>query len=137
MVESGFYLIKNDFINLIKKIGGRYLDNKERPIYCCIKDKFIDNLYWAIPTSELSHRSKAQIDKYNKYISLPKNDIRSAYYHIGYTNKPALYKISNCFPITDKYIEREYISKGKHLVLLNAKQQKVIRNKLMRILSYE
>lgn len=51
MKENGFYLIKQDYIDLIKNLGGKYSDNKQRPIFCCIKDKYIDNLYWAIPTS--------------------------------------------------------------------------------------
>lgn len=137
MNENGFYLIKQEYIDLIKSIGGKYSDNKQRPIFCCIKDKYIDNLYWAIPTSDISHRTQQQIDKYSKYINLPKSDIRSAYYHIGHTNKPALYKINNCFPITDKYIDREYISKGKPLCLKNKQEIETIQKKLLRILSYE
>lgn len=137
MNENGFYLMKQDYIDLIKNLGGKYSDNKQRPIFCCIKDKYIDNLYWAIPTSDISHRTQPQIDKYRKYINLPKSDIRSAYYHIGHTNKPALYKISNCFPITDKYIDREYISKGKPLYLKNKQEIETIQKKLLRILSYE
>lgn len=137
MNENGFYLIKQDYIDLIKNLGGKYSDNKQRPIFCCIKDKYIDNLYWAIPTSDISHRTQQQIDKYRKYINLPKSDIRSAYYHIGHTNKPALYKISNCFPISDKYIDREYISKGKPLYLKNKQEIETIQKKLLRILSYE
>lgn len=137
MNENGFYLIKTDYIDLVRNLGGKYADNKQRPVYCCIKDKYTENLYWAIPTSDISHRTKQQIDKYNSYIQLPKTDIRSAYYHIGYTNKPALYKISNCFPITDKYIDREYSSKGKPLCLKNKHEIETIQKKLLRILSYE
>ena len=137
MNENSFYLIKSDYIDLIKSLGGRYSDNKQRPIYCCIKDQYNENLYQAIPTSDISHRSKEQTDKFSKYTQLPKNDIRSAYYHIGYTNKPALYKISNCFPITDKYIDRAYTSKGKPLCLKNKHQIEIIHKKLLRILSYE
>lgn len=137
MYENGFYLIKQDFFDLIENIGGKYTDNKQRPVYCCIKDRYIENLYWAIPTSDISHRTQQQIDKINKYVQLPRTDIRSAYFHVGHTNKPALYKISNCFPITDKYIERAYISKGKPLCLKNRQEIHIIQEKLLRILSYE
>ena len=138
MDENGFYIIKDEFIDIINnKIGGKYNDKKQRPIYCCIKDKNIIGLYWAIPTSDLSHRSKKQIEKYKKYENLPKKDIRSCYYHVGYTNKPAIYKVSNSFPVTDEYIERVYESKGKPLVLKNKTEINLLRKKLLRILSYE
>ncbi|MEQ2416581.1 hypothetical protein AAAY30_05785 [Ruminococcoides bili] len=81
MKENSFYLIDNTYIKLINNLGGKYGDSKQRPIYCCINDKNINGLFWAIPTSDISHRTQNQIAKYNNYIQLPKNDIRSAYYH--------------------------------------------------------
>lgn len=137
MRENRFYLVTQTFIDLIKDLGGKYEDNKQRPIYCCIKDKYIDGLYWAIPTSDISHRTPEQLTKFTNYMRLSKNDIRSAYYHIGHTNKQALYRISNCFPITQKYIDREYISKGKPLELKDKDEIESIKKKLFRILSYE
>jgi len=116
LLENGFYKVKQEFIDLIREIGGTYKDVKERPIFCCFEDKYIKELYWAIPTSDLSHRLPEQIVKINAWIKLPGEDIRSSYYHIGHTNKPALYRISNCFPITNKYIEGIYISQGIHLI---------------------
>lgn len=53
------------------------------------------------------------------------------------TNKPALYRISNCFPITDKYIAKAYISQGNPLCLKNKQEIETIHKKLLRILSYE
>lgn len=138
MNENGFYLIKNEFVDLINNtIGGSYNDSKQRPIYCCIKDNKLDGIYWAIPTSDLSHRSSKQISKYERFINLPNKDIRSCYYHIGHTNRPALFKISNVFPVTDKYIIREYISNNKPLVMKNKTDIATIRKKVLRILSYE
>ncbi len=137
MYENGFYLIKQELFDLIENIGGKYTDKKLRPVYCCIKDRYIENLYWAIPTSDISHRTQQQMNKINKYAQLPRTDIRSAYFHVGHTNKPALYKISNCFPITDKYIERAYLSQGKPLCLKNKQEIRTIQEKLLQILSYE
>lgn len=132
MVENGFYKINDQFINLIHQLGGTYSDRKERPVFCCIEDSKIKNLYWAIPTSNLAHRPPAQIDKIKHWNE--EKSIRSAYYHIGYTNRPALYRISSCFPITRKYISGEYISQGIHLILKNPKEIEVIQKKLHRIL---
>jgi len=134
MVENGFYKVKQDFIDIIKKLGGIYKDAKERPIFCCFEDKYIKGLFWMIPTSNLSHRSPELIAKINNWVNLPSNDIRSNYYHIGHTNKPAVYRISNCFPITEKYIEGIYVSQGKHLILRDKKEIEIIRRKLSRIL---
>lgn len=135
MKEHGFYLIKDEYVNLINSLGGKYSDSKERPIYCCLKDNKIEGLYWLIPTSDLSHRTKAQIEKYQQYEQC--KDIRSAYYYIGKTTKPALYKISNALPISDKYILREYSDSNQHLVLADKKAIAIIEQKLRRILSYE
>lgn len=134
MIESGFYKVKQEFIDIIKELGGIYKDVKERPVFCCFEDKYIEELYWAIPTSDLSHRTPDQIAKINAWINLPGNDIRSNYYHIGHTNKPAIYRISNCFPIIEKYTEGIYISKGKHLILGDKVEIEIIRRKLSRII---
>lgn len=134
MLENGFYKISQNFVDLIRILGGTYKDAKERPVFCCIKDKYINGLFWAIPTSDLSHRDKDVKNRIDKYIQLPERDIRSCWYHIGHTNKPAIYRISNCFPITEKYIDDVYTSKGTHLVLMNKKEIDIIRRKLSRVL---
>jgi hypothetical protein len=134
MLENGFYKITQEFIEIIRKLGGTYKDAKERPVFCCFEDKYTKGLYWAIPTSDISHRTPDQIAKISALVKLDSKDIRSNYYHIGHTNKPALYRISNCFPITDKYIEGEYTSQGQHLILANEIEIETIRRKLARII---
>lgn len=137
MIENGFYKIKTQYLDLIERLGGTYRDNKERPVLCCIEDKYINGLFYAIPTSDLSHRNDHQIEKIERLVGLPDRDIRSSWYHIGHTNKPAIYKISNCLPLSNKYIDCEYISKGKHLILADKKEIAIIRRKLARILFAE
>ena len=132
MKENGFYKIKPEFFDLVNRLGGRYSDRKQRPVLCCMQDAYIPYLYWAIPTSNLAHRSQNQIDKIKKWCHEP--GIRSCYYHLGHTDRPALFKVSNCFPVTEKYIDGEYISQGKHLVLRDKREIKAIRGKLARIL---
>ena len=134
MIENGFYKVKQEFIDLIREIGGTYKDAKERPVFCCFEDKHVEGLFWAIPTSDISHRSPEQIKKINEFLKLSDRDIRSSWYHIGHTNKPALYRISSCFPITDKYIDSIYTSHGKHLVLAKKSDIEIIRKKLSRII---
>lgn len=99
MKPTGFYKITQEYIDLIQKLNGTYKDNKERPIYCCIKDKNNPDIYWAIPASNIYHRPQVQLDRINFFCSLPERDLRSCYYHIGHSDRPAIFKISNALPI--------------------------------------
>lgn len=134
MIKSGFYKLSTKYIELIQKLGGVYRDRKDRPVYCCLQDKYYPEIYWAIPTSSIENRSSTQIDRITKLCNLSDRDIRSCYYHIGHTNRPAIFKISNALPITAKYIDGAYISQGKHLILRNKKMIAEIERKLAIIL---
>ena len=137
MTVHGFYQIKQEYIELIAKIGGTYRDQKERPIFCCVQDKNNPNIYWGIPTSDIAHREAKQLERIKRYCDLPARDIRSCFYHIGHTNRPAIFKISNVLPLTEKYIDHEYISQGEHLFLKNEALLAEIQRKLSRILFAE
>ncbi|MCL2287388.1 MAG: hypothetical protein FWC32_13625 [Firmicutes bacterium] len=134
MKPTGFYKLSIKYISLIKELGGRYEDNKDRPVYCCIQDKDHPDIYWAIPTSSIESRSSKQLDRIKQFCSLHDRDIRSCYYHIGHTNRPAIYKISNVLPVTSEFIDGEYISHGKHLVLRDKQLIAELTRKLSRIL---
>ncbi len=139
MTEHGLYIIKKEYLELVKSLGGDcdYNNGDKRPIYCCIKDNKIEYLYWAIPTSDLKHRTNEQKMYYEKCLEMPNEDLRSCYYHIGRTTKPALYKISSCYPITEKYIDHEFISCEKHVIVRRAETIKELERKLKRILAFE
>jgi hypothetical protein len=137
MVEQGFYKLSEEYRLLVNDLGGTYADTKERPIYCCMKDKFHPFIYWAIPTSKVANRSESQLTRIQDYCNLSSNDIRSCFYHIGKTNIPAIYKISNLLPITGRYIGEEYHSKSIHLILKDPEQINAIRKKASMILSDE
>lgn len=138
MIENGVYIIKEDFFEKFKKENKcvfKYNKHESRPIFCCIKDKDYKELFWAIPTSKLD--KDKNLSRIKKYIDMPKSKIGSSFYHIGKTNFPCIFCISSAFPIIDKYIDREYTVNGKHLILNNFKQNKEIKNKLIKILSFE
>ena len=126
MIEHGLYILKSDFFNLVKSLGGDCDDDAggKRPIYCCLKDNQIDGLYWAIPTSIISHRSEAQNKRYSYYMSLDEKDLRSCYYHKAKTTVDSLYKISSCFPVTEKYVSHEFTTNNVHVVM----QKKSLKN---------
>ncbi len=89
MVEHGLYVIRKEFFNIVKNLGGDCDINNgyKRPIYCCIQDNIVEGLYWAIPTSDLSHRSDKQKQYYEFCLGLPDDDLRSCYYHEAKTTK--------------------------------------------------
>lgn len=136
MKQGFFYIVKDDFFEKFTKMGCKFKYNKNasRPTYCCFEDIKYKGLFWAIPTGTIENKN---INRIQEYISYSENDIRSAYYHIGYTNRKAIFYISSAFPIIDKYIQKEYTTNGIPLELKRVKMQKEIRKKLLKILTYE
>ena len=139
MIENGLYVVKRDILNIITSLGGDCDRNSgdKRPVFCCVKDKKVDGLYWAIPTSDISHRDKSQIAYYNMCMQCHEKDLRSCYYHIVRGNRTALYKISSCYPITDKYIDHEYTVNKTHVVIQRKEDIAEINRKFRRIISME
>ncbi len=139
MIENGLYVVKRDILDIIASLGGDcdIRSGDKRPVFCCVKDVKIDGLYWAIPTSDISHRSEAQIEYYNLCMQRDEKDLRSCYYHIVRGNRTALYKISSCYPITDKYIDHEYTVNQTHVVVQRKEDIAEINRKFRRIISME
>lgn len=136
MKQNYFYIIDDSFFEKYERMGCKFKYNKSnsRPIYCCIADSIHHGLFWAIPTGTIHGKNMDRIDK---YLSADKCDIRSSFYHIGYTNRKALFYISSAFPIIDKYVLREYTTNNMPLVLKREKMIADIRSKLLKILTYE
>jgi len=137
MIENGVYIIKDEYVKKFQEKGSKFKDNKsgKRPTFCCIQDKYENKLFWAIPASKIT--ADKNMKRIKEYINSKTSNIKSSFYHIGMTNRPCVFCISSCFPIIDKYIEREYIVNGKLLVIYNEKQNKILRTKLKRILKAE
>lgn len=135
-MENGFYyLVKEEFFLKFSNNGSSFKYNKGgRPTYCCFEDNKYKGLFWAIPTSTLLGKDLHRIES---FLSADESDIRHSYYHIGYTNRKALFCISSAFPIIDKYILRAYTTNGIPLELKREKQKTEIKKKLLKILTYE
>ncbi len=139
MIENGLYVVKRDILNIITSLGGDcdIYSGDKRPVFCCVKDNKIEGLYWAIPTSDMSHRSESQIEYYNMCMSRDEKDLRNCYYHIVKGNRTALYKISSCYPITDKYIDHKYTVNKTHVIIQNKEDLSEINRKFKRIMAVE
>jgi len=137
VIENGVYIIKDEYFKKFEEIGCKFKDNKsgKRPTFCCIQDKYEKEIFWAIPASKITENKNMK--RIEEYVNSKTSNIKSSFYHIGMTNRPCIFCISSCFPIIDKYIEREYIVNGKHLIIHNEKQNNILRTKLKRILNAE
>ncbi|MCL2860065.1 MAG: hypothetical protein FWF46_05830 [Oscillospiraceae bacterium] len=137
MIENGVYIIKQEYFTEFEKLGCRFKDNKSgnRPTFCCLKDKYIEELFWAIPTSRITMDKNMKRIEY--YINMPRSTVASSYYHIGHTNIPCVFCISSTFPVIDRYVEREYTVNGQHLIINDELQSAQIKKKLGTILQAE
>ena len=111
IVEGKLYFIKNEFL---EKYNPKYhlMENKEegakRPTYFCFRDKLDKNILWFVPMSS----------KYDKYLKVY-NEIKTKrriepnnfVFARNLAGKKAVFLIQNMFPVTEKYIESQYIKK--------------------------
>jgi len=138
MKEHSLYFAKPEFYELIRMLGGTWNDAKERPLVCLIKSVENDNLYWAIPIGNYEHRSINAKLRIQSFLKKDKKQIQSCFYHIGNTNEKSIFFVSDAIPITDTYIEREYLGINKNVYTIKNKTLiKELEYKLSRILSYE
>lgn len=139
MKRNGMYFAKNEMYELIKSLGGQWNDSKDRPIYCCLESNEISGLYWAIPVGSYEHRTPEAKIRINRYLNYHPSIIASCYYHIGTTTQKSIFFISDVIPITDKYMDAEYINNYTGLIHIVKNKQLIIdiERKLARILAYE
>jgi hypothetical protein len=132
------YFAKNELYDVIRKNGGQWNDSKERPLVCLMKIREDDEIYWAIPMGNWNHRNEQAKKRILNFINRDKSDIGSCYYHIGNTTTKSIFFISDVIPITEKYIEREYLGyDDKVYEIKNKKLLSELKRKLNRILYYE
>ena len=129
MKKTGFYIIKDAFFD---KVNDPYLKgNKEgnRPHYYCLED--VDGLYWMIPLS-------SKIEKYQKLMDKKKSEGKPCdIVHIVKLDddRESAFLIQDMFPITEKYVEREYTIAGNHLMLTSEHSAKEIETKAKKVMA--
>lgn len=136
MKDGFYYIIKDEFFEKFSRRGSIFKYNKgeNRPIFCCFEDRIQKGLFWAIPTGTITGE---RLKRVQSFIELDESDIRHYYYHIGYTNRRAIFYISSAFPITEDYVSREYTANGIPLEMKRITMKNDIQKKLLKILSYE
>ena len=139
MLKNGIYFAKKSIYDLIRSVGGEWNDSKERPLVCVIESKEFEGLYFAIPLGNYEHRDEKAKERICRYLNLPDSYIQSCFYHIGNTTVKSIFFVSDVIPITDNYIEREYLNyytKKIHQIK-NKRLINELERKLLRILAFE
>ena len=140
MQENAVYFGSNKYYDTIRRLGGKWNDQKERPIVCLLQLSENDNVYWAIPVGNFSHRNKEAKERIEKFLNYNQNDIRSCYYHLGKIDVvSSIFFISDIVPITEEYIDREYLGvyTNKIYIIKNNALLAELKRKVLRILAWE
>ncbi|MCR5323400.1 MAG: hypothetical protein K6E85_09045 [Lachnospiraceae bacterium] len=113
MEKSGFYIIKDEFFSEMNDPYLKGNKSENRPHYYCFRDSNYSTIYWMVPLSSKINKYKALIDKKEK------NGQPCDILHIVKLSddRESVFLIQDIFPITEKYIEREYTIAGKPLKL--------------------
>ncbi len=130
VIESGLYIISESFF--VDFPDHHLMGNKtqNRPHYCAIKDTST-GLFWMIPISSRVNKYRAIIDK-REAEGKPNDLLHIARLDNG---RHEVFLIQNMFPVTAKYIEREYMLAGRHFCVTSQSEMRVIRSKAMRVLN--
>ena len=114
MVKNGFYFIKNEFYEIVKDSNLKDNKDQNRPFYYCFcEEDEKRHIYWMIPLS-------SRILKYKRILEIRKSlnkPLDGIYICELPNNKESVFLIQDMFPITEKYIDREYTLNGNHLIL--------------------
>lgn len=129
MKTSGFYIVKEQFFEEMEDPFLKGNKGENRPHYYCLQDN--DGIYWMIPLS-------SRVEKYKKIMDKKIKQGKSCdILHIVKLDddRKSVFLIQDMFPITKKYIEREYTISGNHLILTSEHVVKEIDKKARKILA--
>lgn len=132
-----FYFIKDSFFDVID--DSELMQNKEngnkRPCYYCFKSKEYDSIIWFIPVStKIDKYQKIYDKKLQKQIKLGKTPSIDTIVFGNVSNTYSAFLIQNMFPVTEEYIESQYI-KNKVAIKLSNKLQNEIISKAIKVLN--
>jgi len=124
-----FYFIKDNFFDVIddKELMQNKENGTKRPCYFCFKSKENDKIIWFIPISTKIEKYKKIYEK--KIETQKKLGKKPAVDTIvfGYvSNTYSTFLIQNMFPVTEEYIESQYVRNNIAITLSNKLQQEII-----------
>lgn len=129
MKKRGFYIVKDKFF---EDMADPYLKgnkSESRPHYYCFEDA-CEGVYWVIPMSSRVNKYRHIMEKV-KRAGKPCDFLYIAKLDNGRENA---FLIQDMFPITDEYIEREYLFAGNHLMLTSEHAAEGIERKARKVM---
>ena len=136
-IEEGyFYFVKDCFFDIVDDL--ELMKNKEngikRPCYYCFKNSENSKIIWFIPVSTKIDKYKKIFDnKIKKQIKLGRKPSVDTIVFGYVANIYSTFLIQNMFPVTEEYIESQYI-KNKIPIRLSNKLQNEIISKAKKVL---
>ncbi len=132
MFVCGFYILKNDFFDLIDDPYLKHNKGENRPFYYCVKETTDSStLYWMIPLS-------SRVDKFKRIIAEKQKNKKpcDGIYICKLPNgKESAFLLQDMFPVTRDYIEREYTIGQNHMVLVYDKDISAIAKAAKRVIT--
>ncbi len=129
MKKNGFYIIKDTFF---EDMADPYLKGNKagnRPHFYCFEDAKT-GIYWMIPLS-------SQIDKYKQIMKKKEKAGKPCdIIHIVRLDdsRESAFLIQDMFPISERYIDREYTIAGNHLMLTSEHVVKEVEQKARKVM---
>ena len=124
-----FYFIKDKFFEIVD--DEELMQNKEngnkRPCYFCFKSKENDKIIWFIPIStKVEKYQKIYENKIQKQKKLGKKPSIDTIVFGYVSNVYSTFLIQNMFPVTEEYIENQYLKNNVPITLSNKLQKEII-----------
>ncbi len=136
-----FYFIKDSFFEVVN--DKELMQNKEngikRPCYYCFKSKENEKIIWFIPVStKIDKYKKIYNNKIQKQIKLGKKPSIDTIVFGYVADVYSTFLIQNMFPVTEKYIENQYIKNHIAITLSNKLQTEIISkaNKVLNLYNH-
>ena len=133
-----FYFVKDLFFEIIddnKKKKNKENGNK-RPCYFCFKSKMYNDIIWFIPVStKIEKYQKVYNHKIQKQIKLGRKPSVDTIVFGDVANTHSAFLIQNMFPITNEYVESQYLRNKVPIRLSNKLQIEIIHkaNKVLNL----
>lgn len=128
--QHGIYIVKDEFFARFSDFDWIYNKNESRPFYYVFPDA--DGIYWLIPMTSRVETIRNKIARSEEKFGVGK----CIYYAIGSVNgKEVGFRISDIFPITEKYIEREYQFNGCPAVIETKNLNELLERKAKKYLN--
>lgn len=129
MVINGFYILKDEYFEIMQDPNLKNNKDGNRPFYYCLQDNNNKDLFWMVPLSSRVEKFRTIIEK-----KISENKPCDGIYICKLpSGKESVFLIQDIFPIYSRFVEREYTLAGNHLILPYENDIKAISKRASKI----